>query len=50
MSYFTDFFFEMFQKASGNFNWMVHEMNVTQWVIVAGIFVVSGFMALKTKI
>ncbi len=31
------------------FNWLIYEMDVTQWGIVAVLFVVTGFMALKTR-
>ncbi|MFK7737992.1 MAG: hypothetical protein AB8B50_18320 [Pirellulaceae bacterium] len=30
--------------------WMLNEMSVNQWAILAGVFVFAGFMALKTKI
>ena len=33
----------------GNLNWLIQEMDVTQWGIVAVIFVITGFVALRTK-
>ena len=33
-----------------NLNWLILEMDVTQWGIVSVIFVVVGFMALRTKL
>ncbi len=33
-----------------NSNWLIREMDVTQWAIVAVVFVLTGFMALKTRI
>ncbi len=32
-----------------NLYWLMQTMDVTQWGIVAVIFVVTGFMALRTK-
>lgn len=32
-----------------NFNWLIQTMDVTQWAIVSVIFVVTGFVALKTR-
>ncbi len=36
--------------ASENFTWLIKEMDVTQWGIVAVLFVLIGFVALKTRI
>lgn len=36
--------------AFDNFHWLIQEMDVTQWAIVAVIFVITGFMALRTKL
>ncbi len=33
-----------------NVDWLMQEMDVTQWGIVSVIFVVLGFLALKTRI
>jgi hypothetical protein len=30
--------------------WMMMEMDITQWAIVSILFVISGFMALRTRI
>ncbi|MEZ6136828.1 MAG: hypothetical protein R3C53_18185 [Pirellulaceae bacterium] len=34
----------------GGLEWLIMEMDVTQWAIVSLIFVVLGFMALRTRI
>ncbi len=36
-------------KTLYNLNWLIQEMDMTQWGIVAVIFVVLGFLALKTR-
>ena len=33
-----------------NLEWLIQEMDVTQWGIVAVIFVITGFLALRTKL
>jgi hypothetical protein len=49
-----DFVGRYFSRLGTNFtegiHWMLNEMSVTQWAILAGVFVFAGFMALKTKI
>ena len=50
MEYVTNFIFGIFEDVGDGFSWMIHEMDVTQWGILASVFVVSGFLALKTKI
>jgi hypothetical protein len=37
-------------KLLEGFNWLVLEMDQTQWGVVAAILVVVGFMALRTRI
>jgi len=39
-----------FSSALENLNWLIMTMDVTQWGIVSVIFVVTGFMALRTRI
>ncbi len=50
MSLFSGLFNWFFEGIGDGFHWMIYKMDVTQWGIVACLFVVSGFMALKTKI
>jgi hypothetical protein len=32
-----------------NLNWLIENMDITQWGIVSAVFVLIGFMALKTR-
>jgi hypothetical protein len=38
-----------FSKVLYNFNWILEHMDLTQWGIVSVVFVVLGFLALKTR-
>ena len=49
-SYISGFFSGIFESVGDGFSWMIYKMDVTQWGILATLFVVTGFMALKTKI
>ncbi len=36
-------------KTLHSINWLIQEMDVTQWGIMSVVFVVLGFLALKTR-
>lgn len=38
------------ENFSEGLNWLIMEMDVSQWGIVSVIFVIVGFMALRTRI
>lgn len=42
--------FRWIGKLFGGLEWLIMEMDVTQWGIVSVIFVVLGFFALRTRI
>ena len=50
MAFITKFLTNCVDKAWGNVYWLMMEMDVTQWGVLAVIFVVSGFMALRTRL
>lgn len=43
------FFSKKIQGGFTNLEWLIQEMDMTQWGIVAVVFVITGFLALKTK-
>lgn len=45
----TEFLSKWIKYGVENANWMILEMDVTQWGIVTVIFVITGFLALKTR-
>lgn len=45
----TRFISKQLEYVCNGFDWVIQEMDVTQWGIVAVIFVVMGFMALRTR-
>ncbi|MCR9296483.1 MAG: hypothetical protein NXI32_27550 [bacterium] len=49
MRFISRFFSKMWENVGDGFDWLIYQMDVTQWGIVAALFVVTGFMALKTK-
>ncbi len=49
MKIISRFLSRIFENVGDGFDWLIYQMDVTQWGIVAVLFVVTGFMALKTK-
>lgn len=39
-----------FKSGTKGLEWVILEMDITQWGIVSVIFVVLGFMALRTRL
>lgn len=50
LAFISKFFSGLMDEVGEGFMWMIYKMDVTQWGILAAIFVVTGFMALKTKL
>lgn len=44
------FFSDLCNGGLKNMTWLIQSMDMTQWGIVAVLFVLSGFVALKTRI
>lgn len=44
------FFSDLVDGSLDNLSWLIQAMDMTQWAIVAILFVLSGFVALKTRI
>lgn len=41
---------KLLENVGDSFSWLIMEMDLTQWAVIAVLFVVTGFVALKTKI
>lgn len=41
---------QLLENIFDTFTWVIMEMDLTQWGIIAVLLVVTGFVALKTKI
>lgn len=50
MKYISRFLTDCLNDLLDGFNWLTYQMDVTQWGILAAVFVICGFMALKTRI
>ncbi len=50
MHYVTKYLSGKLESGWDNTLWIMKEMDVTQWGILSVIFVISGFLALRTKL
>ncbi|MCA9194159.1 MAG: hypothetical protein KDB03_20455 [Planctomycetales bacterium] len=45
----TDFLSHKARDLVKGFNWLILEMDVAQWGVVASVIVIIGFLALRTQ-